>query len=134
TSDGLGPLLAAADAVVFPVLEGPLPLTLLDAMARARAVVASAIDVVSDVVEDGIEGCLVPPGEPMALAQVLETLHRRPDAAARLGRAASARVWDLFTWDRIVEGYEDAYDEVLGLASFVPERSTPPSRRSRPGS
>src|SRR5439155_1300137 len=119
---------AAADAVVFPVLEGPLPLTLLDAMARARAVVASGIDVVADVVEHGIEGCLVPPGEPMALALGLETLHHRPDAAARLGRAASARVRDRFTWDRVVGDYEDAYDEVLGLASFVPERAAPRSR------
>ena len=121
---GLDSLLAAADAVVFPMLEGPLPLTLLDAMGRGRPVAASAIEVIADIVEDGVNGRLVPAGDPLALADVLESLHRRPDAALKLGRAAAERVRDGFTWDRVIDAYEDAYDEALGLASFAPERTT----------
>ena len=85
-------LLAAADAVVFAMPDGPLPLTLLDAMVRGRPVVASAIASIADTIEDGIDGRLVPPGDAQALAEVLETLHRRPDTALRMGRAAAERV------------------------------------------
>jgi glycosyltransferase involved in cell wall biosynthesis len=119
-AEHLDALLAAADVVVFPVLEGPLPLTLLDAMARARPVAASAIPPVLDVIESGTDGTLVPAGEPLALAEALETFHRRPDAAIRMGRAAAHKMGETFAWDRVVAAYEDAYDEVLGLASFVP--------------
>ncbi len=119
----LGTLLSAADAVVFPMIDGPLPLTLLDAMARAKPVVASAIPPVADVIEDGVDGRLVPAGAPLELADVLASFHHRPDAAIRMGRQAEARMREVFAWDRVVDAYETAYDEVLGLASFTPGTS-----------
>ena len=79
------------------------------------------------MIEEHIHGCLLPPGDAAALAETLEAFHHRPDMAQRMGRAAAARVRDAFTWDRVVDAYEDAYDEVLGLASFAPE-PTPPAR------
>ncbi len=118
--DVLGPLLAAADVVVLPSLWEGLPLTLLEAMVRARPVIASAVGGVPEVVEDGVSGMLVPPGRPEALATALEQLHRHPRAAEGLGRAAAERVRTDFTWKRVVERFEAVYDEVLGLASFVP--------------
>ena len=126
--DPLGPLLAAPDAVVIPALDGPLPLSLLGAMARARPVVAGALPAISDVIEDGVHGRLVPPGEATALAETLEAFHRRPDAALRLGRAAAEHVHNAFAWDRVVDRFEDAYDEILGLASFIPESAHPAPR------
>ena len=118
--DPLGPLLAAADACVLPSLWEGMPLTLLEAMARGRPVVASRVGGIPEVVEDGVTGRLVPPGDPAALAAVLEDFHRRADAAMRLGLAGAERVRESFTWSRVVEAFEAVYDEVLGLASFSP--------------
>jgi glycosyltransferase involved in cell wall biosynthesis len=120
TLDEVGPLLAAGDAVVLPSLEESLPLTLLEAMVRARPVVASAVGGIPEVVEDGVSGLLVPSGRPDALATALDRLRRHPRDAEALGLAAAARVRDDFTWARVVERFEAVYDDVLGLASFAP--------------
>jgi len=72
------------------------------------------------VVEDRISGRLVPPGDVAALTEALEWLHRRADLAAALGREGAARVRESFTWDRVVESFEEVYDDVMGLASFAP--------------
>ena len=116
----IGPLLTAADAVVMPSLWEGLPLTLLEALARGRPVVASATGGIPEVIEDRVSGRLVPPGDVAALAEALEWLHRRADLAAALGREGAARVRESFTWERVVQSFEEVYDEVLGLASFAP--------------
>lgn len=122
----LGPLLAAADAVVLPSRWEGMPLVLLEALARGRPVVASAVGGVPEVVTDGVHARLVPPDDARALAEALEDFHRRPDPALRLGRHAAARVRESFTWPRVVEAFESVYDEVLGLASFAPEDASAP--------
>ena len=123
----VGGLLSAADAVLLPSRWEGLPLVLLEAMARARPIVASAVGGVSDAIEDGVHGTLVPPGNEDALAEALEQLHRKADRGWRLGRAAALRVRERYTWHAVVEDYEAVYDEVLGLASFTPE-AEPPAR------
>jgi glycosyltransferase involved in cell wall biosynthesis len=117
----IGPVLAAADAVVLPSRWEGLPLVLLEALVRGRPVVASAVGGIPEVVVDGEHARLVPPGDVAALAAVLEEFHRHPDAAVRLGRRAAARARESYTWSRVVEAYEAVYDEVLGLASFAPD-------------
>jgi glycosyltransferase involved in cell wall biosynthesis len=124
----VGSLLAAADLAMFPALEGPVPLTLLDTMARGRPVVATSVPGVRGLIRDGIDGRLVPPGDAAALAHVLEELHRRPDAAGRLGAEAAWRAREEFSWARVVEQFEDSYDEVLGLASFSVAGGSPRRR------
>jgi glycosyltransferase involved in cell wall biosynthesis len=116
----LGPLLMAADLVVLPSRWEGLPLTLLEAMARARPVVASAVGGVPEVIEDGVHGRLVPPGDATALAAALAECHHKPDAARQLGARAAERVRREFTWERVVAAFEAVYDDVLGLASFTP--------------
>lgn len=131
--EAVGPLLLAADACVLPSLWEGLPLTLLEALARGRPVAATQVGGVPEVIEDGVTGRLMPAGDAAALAAVLEDFHRRPDAALRLGRAGADRVRAEFTWPRVVEAFEAVYDEVLGLASFAPERGRAPRAGSRRG-
>lgn len=131
--DEVGPLLSAADAVALPSRWEGLPLGLLEAMARARPVVASAVGGVPEVIEDGVNGRLVPPGDVGALADVLESFHRKSDAAFRLGRRGAERVRESYTWDRVVENFEGVYDEVLGLATFAPGAAPGRQRRGRSG-
>jgi len=119
--DDVGPLLAAADAVLLPSLWEGLPLVLLEAMVRSRPVIASAVGGVPEVIEDGVSGVLVPPGDPAALADELERFHRKTERAVRLGRAGGERVRRDYLWSAVAEGFEAVYDEVLGLATFTPE-------------
>jgi hypothetical protein len=117
-----------------------LPLSLLEALARGRPVVASRVGGVPEAIEDGLTGRLVPAGDPAALALVLEDFHRRPDAARRMGLEGAARVQAEFTWPRVVESFEEVYDEVLGLATVTPsvpgraDGRKPERPGSRPGS
>ncbi|MBI1796502.1 MAG: glycosyltransferase [Candidatus Eisenbacteria bacterium] len=131
--EAIGPLLAAADACVLPSLWEGLPLTLLEAMARGRPTIASAVGGIPEVVDDGVTGRLVPPGDVGALAAALEDFHRRPAESRVLGAAAAAEVRAEYTWPRVVERFEAVYDEVLGLASFAPEHRRPARAAARGG-
>ena len=119
--EDMGGLLAAADAVLLPSRWEGLPLVLLEAMARARPIVASAVGGVADVIEDGVNGTLVPPGDASALAAALTQLQRKADHAWRMGRSAAETVREHYTWHAVVDGFESVYDEVLGLATVTPE-------------
>ncbi len=127
--EDVGGLLAAADAVLLPSRWEGLPLVLLEAMARGRPIVASAVGGMADALEDGVSGTLVPPGDATALAAALEGLHKTADRAWRLGRVAAQRVRERYTWHAVAEGFESVYDEVLGFASFAPG-TEPPARGS----
>jgi glycosyltransferase involved in cell wall biosynthesis len=132
--DDVGPLLAAADGVVLPSRWEGLPLVLLEAMARGRPIVATAVGGVADAIEDGVTGTLVPPNDVGALAAALEHLHRRADRAWRLGQAAAEVAHDRYSWHAVVDAYESIYDEALGLATVTPEgRSAARASRGREG-
>jgi len=124
TLEDLGPLLSAADAVLLPSRWEGLPLTLLEAMARARPVIATAVGGVPEVVSHGDNGWLVPAGDVTALADALELFHRKSDRATRLGRAAAELVLHDYSWQAVVEGFEAVYDEVVGLATFSPDEAS----------
>lgn len=123
--EDVGGLLAAADAVLLPSRWEGLPLVLLEAMARARPVVATAVGGVSDVLEDGVTGTLVPPNDVEALAEALAGLQRKSDRAWRMGRTAAGLVHERYTWRAVAEDFESVYDEVLGFATVTPETSEP---------
>ncbi len=123
--EDVGSLLAASDAVLLPSRWEGLPLVLLEGMARARPIVATAVGGVGDVLTDGVHGTLVPAGDVEALAEALMNLQRKSDRAWRMGQAAAERVRDHYTWHVVAEDFESVYDEVLGLATVTPESAEP---------
>ncbi|MEQ1834564.1 MAG: glycosyltransferase, partial [Candidatus Eisenbacteria bacterium] len=129
--EDVGGLLAAADAVLMPSRWEGLPLVLLEAMARARPVVAAAVGGVSDVLQDGVTGTLVPPNDIGALAEALTELQRKSDRAWRMGRVASELIQERYTWHAVAEDFEAVYDEVMGLATVTPEAAEPAPGASR---
>ncbi|HEY0910795.1 MAG TPA: glycosyltransferase [Bradyrhizobium sp.] len=84
-------------------------LTLIEAMAVGAALVASRAGAAELVVEDGVTGVLIPPGDADALAAALEPLMRDPAACAAMGARGRERVLDKFSLDaeanRIAEVY-----------------------------
>jgi glycosyltransferase involved in cell wall biosynthesis len=107
------PLLAAADVFVFPSLYEAVGIALLEAMASALPVVASRTGGIPEVVEDGVSGILVAPGDAGDLARALVALERDPERRRRLGVAARARA-EGFDVSAAVRALEAIYEEVAG--------------------
>lgn len=111
-------LLASTDVVVAPSVptrqgkrEG-IPVVLMEAMASGVPVVASRLSGIPELVADGQNGRLVPPGDPMALADALGELAADPALRERLGRAGRATVLGAFDVDtnaaRLIEAFRAA--------------------------
>ncbi|MGW8268725.1 MAG: glycosyltransferase family 4 protein, partial [Longimicrobiales bacterium] len=99
--DDVPALLEGSDVFVHPAIwEEALGYTVLEGLAAGCAVVASRVGGIPEVVRDGVDGILVPPGDPPALAEALETLAGSPDLRRRLGSSGRARVLDRFTVER----------------------------------
>ena len=80
-------VLAGIDLFVLPTLQEALGTSFIEAMAMGRPVVGSAVDGVPEVVRHGVNGLLVPPAEPAALAAAIIDLLRDPQRCAALGEA-----------------------------------------------
>ena len=87
-------------------------LTVAEAMAGARPVVASRIGALPELIEHGRSGLLVPPGDDSALAAALQQLLESPSLRRELGANARRRAADLFDIDRCVEHHVDLCEEV----------------------
>jgi glycosyltransferase involved in cell wall biosynthesis len=96
-----------------------LPNVLLEAGAMELAAVASREAAVPELIEDGVNGALVPPGDPAALADALARLIADPAARERLGRAGRARVLERFAMapgaDRLAARLRTALDDAPGV-------------------
>ena len=89
--------LRAADVFVLPSLDEAFPVTLLEAMALGKAIVATRVGGVMEAVHDEVEALLVPPDDPVALTAALRRLLQDSALRERLGRAAQARFEAAFT-------------------------------------
>jgi glycosyltransferase involved in cell wall biosynthesis len=103
--------LATGDVFAFPSYQEGFPLVLLEAMAAGLPVAASAIPGPVEMIGEGVDGVLVPPGDPAALAQALAGLIAAPEKAVALGAAARAKVLD----DYGPESLKRRLDAVLNL-------------------
>jgi phosphatidylinositol alpha-mannosyltransferase len=112
-NEDLPPVHAACDVFVAPNTGGEsFGIVLLEAMAAGLPVVASDIPGFDEVVADGLDGLLVPPGDPAALAAGVGRLLDDPEAAARLaaaGRRRAARA----DWAVVIEDLETAYRDAV---------------------
>ncbi|PYO96184.1 MAG: hypothetical protein DMD60_11315 [Gemmatimonadetes bacterium] len=86
-----------------------LGVVLLEAMNHGTPVVASRVGGIPDIVEDGVSGLLVPPGDADALAAALQRLRDDPALARRLGEAGRHRLHAQFSWPAIVQRWLDLY-------------------------
>lgn len=109
-------VLPGVDVLVHPALREGLGLVLLEALATGVAVIASSTGGIVDVIRDGIDGHLVPPGDPHRLAGALVRLIDDPSLRRRLGKAGRRRIIDAFSLEQMAAGNLRVYETVLGGA------------------
>jgi glycosyltransferase involved in cell wall biosynthesis len=107
-------LLPAFDLFVLASRFEGLPIALLEAMASDVACVATRVGGVPEAIEEGRDGRLVPPGDPVALASEIEALLSDPTARQALAATGARRVEQDFSIDRAVRRIEAVYYQVLG--------------------
>lgn len=110
-------LLAACDVFALPSLYEGSSLAVLEAMAARRAVVSSAIAGTDELIEDGREGLLVPPGDSEALAGALGRLLGDPKLRDTLAAHAHERVEREFSRERMGRRVTAIYEELLADAA-----------------
>lgn len=99
-------LLGALDLYVHPARFEGMPNAVLEAMAAACPVVATAVDGNRELIEDGVHGWLVPPDDPVSLAKAIEEVLSDWKEACRRGRLARQRVIEQFSVDSMVAAWE----------------------------
>jgi glycosyltransferase involved in cell wall biosynthesis len=110
--DDVPDLLAVADVAVNSSNFEGTPLAVLEYMAAGKAIVATSVGGIPDVITEGVEGVLVPPRDPQALAAAIGDLLEDPERRARLGAAARERQQRELTLDATVRRFEELYAEL----------------------
>jgi len=88
--------------VIPSVWQDAFPLSVLEAMARGKAVIASRVGGIPEMIDHNVHGLLVAPGDEASLSAAMRQLLADRDRAARLGEAARRRVAEQFTPERQV--------------------------------
>jgi len=76
--------------------------TLLEGMACGAPAICTNVASLPEIVEDGVSGFIIPPGDLAALAQKIRWLADNPEQASEMGRAGRRRVLEKFTWEQVV--------------------------------
>jgi glycosyltransferase involved in cell wall biosynthesis len=118
-ADVLGALDVAVSSSDF---EGS-PLAVMEYMDAARPIAATAVGGVPDLIEDGVHGLLVPPGDPAALADAIAKLLGDRAGARAMGLAARERRRREFDIDTFVRTLEELYRELLAERAPTPSHS-----------
>jgi glycogen(starch) synthase len=121
-------LYASSDAVVIPSLYEPFGLVALEAMACSVPVIASDTGGLRELVVDEVTGILFPPGDHVALAEVIIRLLTDRTLARSLGRAGRGMVSGRDTWASAAARTAEVYRQALG----DPHRSRLPSSAAGP--
>jgi glycosyltransferase involved in cell wall biosynthesis len=111
-------LLAAADVAVvpYPPMETDLwlsPLKLFEYLAAGKAVIASAVGQLTEVIQDGSNGLLVPPGDVPAMAAALERLLGDSALRSQLGQQAREDAVRKHSWERYLSRLERVFLAVI---------------------
>jgi glycosyltransferase involved in cell wall biosynthesis len=109
------PLLSEADILVNPSRTECMPNSILEAMWSGLPVVATAVGGVGEMIRDGVDGLLCPPGDPAALAKAVTRLIEEPSLARRMADSAYQRVMDQFTFEKHMETTLALYSRLLSV-------------------
>jgi glycosyltransferase involved in cell wall biosynthesis len=109
--DDVPSVTAALDVAVLPSYREAQGLSILEALALSRPVVASNVGGIPEMITDAVNGILVPPHDPDALAAAIIRLLRDHPFADTLGRAGHDMVHERFCIDLMVESVQAIYEK-----------------------
>lgn len=109
------PLLAAADVFVLPSYREGFPMSVLEAMAAGKPVIASGIDGVNESVSEGESGLLFKPGDAWALSRAILSLSADRARGLEMGRRGRAMVMEKFGLDKMIKAHEELYGGLINL-------------------
>lgn len=107
-------LYAQADVVLNPSTVDNMPNAVLEAQACGVPLVSTRVGGVADIVDDGVDGLLVPPAQPEEMASALQRLLDDSALAARLAQAGRARV-AAYTWPQVRRQWLSAYRRACAM-------------------
>ncbi len=114
---------AKCDIFVLPAIvdskgdtEG-LGIVMIEALAHQKPVIASAVGGITDVIQSGITGLLVPEKNPEALAQAICKLLSEPDLAAEMGQKGCVDIQNRFSWEKIIPMWQNVFAAALAPTS-----------------
>jgi glycosyltransferase involved in cell wall biosynthesis len=106
-------LLSAATVSVMPSLNEALSNVVLESMAAGAPIVATRVGGSPEAISDGVNGLLVPPGDPRAMASAIAALLRDQSRARRLGDAARQSIHERFSMERMASATAQLYEALL---------------------
>ncbi|OGC83077.1 MAG: hypothetical protein A2W07_00135 [candidate division Zixibacteria bacterium RBG_16_43_9] len=104
---------ADLDIVVLSSLNEGLPVSIIEALAARKAVVATDVGGVKDLVEHGVTGLIVPKQDPQKLAQGMTYLLRNPQEGLKFGENGRKKVYPSLNYTRLVSDIENLYEGLL---------------------
>ncbi|HZE80789.1 MAG TPA: glycosyltransferase family 4 protein [Candidatus Polarisedimenticolia bacterium] len=110
---------AAMDIFVLPSLNEGLPMTILEAMAASKPVIATRVGAIPSLIKDGDTGLLIGPRDADGLRDAIASLLSDSELCGRLGAAGHDWVSRHYTSEVMALKYCQMYEEVLGLPSIV---------------
>ncbi len=106
--------LSYIDIVAIPSIHDGCPNALLEAMLLGKAVVGTPVDAIGEIIEEGVNGLLVEPGNSKELAEALRRLVAQPTLRQQLGIAARQKALSQLRPEVEQQNWEKVYQKVLG--------------------
>jgi glycosyltransferase involved in cell wall biosynthesis len=106
----LARLMSNASVLVLPSKFEGLGRVIIEAMATGTPVIGSRVGGIPELVQDGVRGFLVPPGDENALAEKLRWILSNPDKSSAMGKSGRAFVAQLFSTENYVKGYKQIFE------------------------
>lgn len=112
-------LMSQADSFILSSNWEGVPLSVLEALAAGVPVICTAVGGVRELIDDGVEGILVPPNNPMALSKGILFLAKDLCLRQRMGRAGRKKAIERFDISRTAIEYESLYIRILDKQGLI---------------
>ena len=111
-SDAIRDYLLKASVFVLPSLSEGIPVAVMEAMSMELPVIATNITGLPEIIDDGVNGYLVPPQDPKALADKIMDLYKNPEKRTVFGKAARRKIEAKFNLKKNVARFEELLSQV----------------------